>query len=158
MYLSTYGYVHCHGKWTDFHSPDGTDSTTVDYGLGHLERFLEFILRPSSNGLLYEQCSLREVLQDLELDIPARTSGAAELGRRADDKGAGTFTSRRVIDKVIEGLEDASVFICGTHEGLAFFGENCGCTVDCRIDECDHLETRAELTEEPGGVRVCKAG
>jgi len=54
----------------DSYLPDGTDLATVDYGLGHLERFLEFILRPSSNGLLYEQCSLREVLQDLELDIP----------------------------------------------------------------------------------------
>lgn len=134
--------------------PDGTDLATVDYGLGHLECVFNLILRSRGDGLFDEQRSLREVLQDLELDIAARARGAAEHGRRANDNGARAFSGRHVLDKVLEGLENASVFICGTHESFAFLGEDCGGTVDGGVDERDNLETGAELT---GGVGECES-
>ncbi len=104
--------------------PDGTDLATVDYGLRHLERLFNLILRSGGDRLFDEQRSLRKVLQDLELDIAARARGAAEHGGRADENGARTFSGCHVLDKVLEGLEDASMFICGTHEGFAFLGED----------------------------------
>ncbi len=126
---------------------------TVDYGLGHLERLFKLILRSRGDRLFDEQRSLREVLQDLELDIAARARGTTEHGGRADENGARTFAMRHILDKVLEGLEDASVFICGTYEGFTFLGEDCGGTVDGGIDERNDLETGTELT---GGVGECE--
>jgi hypothetical protein len=137
----------------DSYLPDGTDLATVDYGLGYLERLLNLILRSRGDGLFDKQRSLREVVQDLELDIAARARGTAEHGGRANDNGARAFSGRHVLDKVLEGLEDASVFICATHEGFAFLGEDCGGTVDGGVDERDDLETGAELT---GGLGECE--
>ena len=134
----------------DWYLPDGTDLATVDYGLGYLERLLNLFLRSRGDGLFDKQRSLREMLQDLLLDIAARTRGAAEHGGRANDNGARAFSGRHVLDKVIEGLEDASVFICGTDECFAFLGEDCGGTIDGGVDEGDDLETRAELTGRVG--------
>jgi hypothetical protein len=108
----------------DWYLPDGTDLATVGYGPGHLERLLNLFLRTRGDGLFDEQRRLREMLQDLELDIAAWTRGAAKHGGRANDNGARAFSRRHVLDKVIEGLEDASVFICGTHECFAFLGED----------------------------------
>ena len=139
----------------DWHLPDGTYLATVNYGLGHLERLFDLFLRSRGDRLFDEQGSLREILQDLELDIAARTRCAAEHGRRTNDNGARAFSGGHVLDKVLEGLEDASVFICGTHECFAFLGEDCGGTVDGGIDEGDDLETGAELTGEVGG---CEGG
>jgi hypothetical protein len=140
------------------HLPDGTDDATVIYGLRHLERLLDLILRASGNGLFDEQGSFREVMQDLELDIAARTRGTAEHGRRADDDGARTFPRGHVLGKVLEGLVDASEFICGTHERLAFLVEDCGGTVNRGVDEGDYLETGAELAEGRRGVRGMEGG
>lgn len=138
----------------DSYLPDGADLATVDYGLGYLERLFNLILRSRGDGLFDKQRSLREVLQDLELDIAARARGAAEHRGRANDNGARAFSGRHVLDKVLEGLEDASVFICGTHEGFAFLGEDCGRTVDGGVDERDDFETGAELT---GGLGECES-
>jgi len=140
-------------KTIDSYLPDRTDLTTVNYGLGYLERLFNLILRSRGDGLFDEQRSLREVLQDLELDIAARTRGAAEHGGRANDNGARAFSRVHVLDKVLEGLEDASVFICGSHEGFAFLGEDRGGTVDGGVDERDNLETGTELT---GGLGECE--
>src|SRR5713101_8808228 len=134
--------------------PDGTYLTTVDYGLGYLERFFNLFLWSRGNGLFDEQSSLREVLQNLELDIAAWARGAAEHGGRSNDNGARAFSGRHVLDKVLEGLENASVFICGTYEGFAFLGEDCGGTVDGGVDERYDLETRTKLT---GGVGECES-
>jgi len=128
------------------------------YGLRHLERLLDLILRAGGNGLFDEQGSFREVTQDLELDIAARTRGTAEHGRRADDDGARTFPRGHVLGKVLEGLIDASEFICGTHERLAFLVEDCGGTVNRGVDEGDYLETGAELAEGRRGVRGMEGG
>jgi hypothetical protein len=142
-------------KIIDWYLPDGTDLATVDYGLVHLERLFDLFLRSRGDGLFDEQRSLREMLQDLELDIAAWTRGAAEHGGSANDNGARAFSGRHVLDKILEGLEDASVFICGTDECFAFFGEDCGGTVDGGVDQGDDLETGTELT---GGVGECECG
>src|SRR5258708_4265057 len=140
-------------KVVDSYSPDGTGLATVDYGLGHLERLFKLILRSRGDRLFDEQRSLREVLQDLELDIAARARGTTEHWGRDDENGVRTFAMRHILDKVLEGLEDASVVICGTYEGFAFLGEDCGGTVDGGIDEGNDLETGTELT---GGVGECE--
>jgi hypothetical protein len=132
---------------SDLYLPDGANRATVDYGPGHLERLFKLSLRSRGDGLFDEQRSLGEVFQDLELDIAAGARRAAEHGGRTDDDGARTFTGRHVLDKVLEGLEDASVFVGGTHEGFAFLGEDCGGTVDRGVDERDDLETGAEFAE-----------
>lgn len=140
-------------KMAELYLPNRTDRATVDYGLGHLERLFNLILRSCGDGLFDEQCCLGEVLQDLELDITARARGAAEHGGRTDNNGARTLAGRRVLDKVLEGLEDASVFIGRTHESFAFLGEDRGGTVESGVDERDDLETGAEFTE---GVGECE--
>lgn len=127
---------------------------TIDQGPGYLERFFNLVLGSRGDGLFDEQRSLREVLQDLELDIAARARGSTEHGGRADENCARTFSGRHVLDKVLEGLEDASVLICRTHEGFAFLAEDCGGTVNGGVDERDDLETGAELT---GGVGECES-
>lgn len=141
-------------KIIDSCSPDGTDLAAVDYALGYLERLLNLLLRSRGDGLFDKQRSLREVLQDLELDVAARARSAAKHGGRANDNGARAISRRHVLDKVLEGLEDASVFICGTHECFAFLGEDCGGTIDGGVDEGDDLETGAELTR---GVGECES-
>ena len=138
----------------DSYSPDGTYLATVDYLLGHLECLLNLFLRSRGDGLFDKQRSLREMLQDLELDIAARTRGAAEHGGRANDDGARDISGRHVLDKVLEGLEDTSVFICGTHECFAFLCEDRGGTVDGGVDEGDDLEAGTELA---GGVGECES-
>jgi hypothetical protein len=138
----------------DSYLPDRTDLAAVDYGLGYLECLFNLILRSRGDGLFDEQRSLREVIQDLELDIAARACGAAEHGRRANDNGARAVSGRHVLDKVLEGLEDASVFICRTHECFAFLGKDCGGAVDGGVDERDDLETGTELT---GRVGECES-
>ena len=140
------------------HLPDGTDGAAVNYGLRHLERLFDLILRTRGNGLLDKQRSIREVAQDLELNIAARTRGTAEHGGRANDDGARTFPRCHVLDKVLESLEDASVLIRGTHECLAFLPEDRGRTVNRGVDERDYLETGAELAEGPREVRGLKGG
>jgi hypothetical protein len=127
---------------------------TVDYGLGYLERLFNLFLRSRSDGLFDKQRSLGEVFQNLELDIAAWARGAPEHGGRANDNGARAFSGCHVLDKVLEGLENASIFICGTHEGFAFLAEDRGGTVDGGVDERDYLETGAELT---GGVGECES-
>jgi hypothetical protein len=156
MYLMHHAYIYCERKMTDLNLPDGTDCATVDYGLGYLECLFNLLLRSCGDGLFDEQCSLGEVLQDLELDIAARARGAAEHGGRANNNSARTFAGRRVLDKLLESLEDASVFIGGTHESFAFLGEDCGGTIDRGVDERDNLETRAEFTEGVGGCECIK--
>ena len=138
---------------SDLYSPDRTDRVTVNYCLGYLERLFNLILGSCGDGLFDEQCCLGEVLQDLELDIAARARGAAEHGGRADNNGAGTLTGRHVLDKVLEGLEDASVFIGRTDEGFAFLGEDSSGTVYRGVYERDNLETGTEFTE---GVGECE--
>ena len=127
--------------------PDGTDHATVGYGPGHLENLCDFLLGARGKGLFDEESNVREVAQDLELDIAARARGTTKHGGRADDNGARTFTGQHVLDKVLESLEDTSVFICGTDEGLAFLLEDSVRTLGCGVDERNYLETGAELTE-----------
>lgn len=138
---------------SDLYLPDRTDGVTADYCLGDLERFFNLILRSCGDGFFDEQSCLGEVLQDLQLDIAARTRGAAEHGGRADDNGARTLTRRRILDEVLEGLEDASVFIGRTDEGFAFLGKDSSGTVYRGVYERDNLKTGTEFTE---GVRVCE--
>ena len=93
------------------------------------------------------------MFQDLQLDVAARTRGAAEHGGRADDNGAGTLTRRRVLDEVLKGFEYASVLIGRTDEGFAFLGEDSSGTVYRGVYERDNLETGTEFTE---GVGECE--
>jgi hypothetical protein len=145
-------------KRKDFHLPDGTNSVTVDYGLRHLERLFNLILRSRGNWLFDKQGSFREVPQDLELDIAARTRGTTEHGGRTNDDGTRTFLLCHIFDKVLESLVDASVLICGTYECLALLAKDCGGTVNRGVDEGDYFETGAELTKGPGAVREMEGG
>jgi hypothetical protein len=53
------------------------------------------------------------ILLDTDIDVDRRARGAVKYGGRADDNGARAFSGRHdVLDKVLKGLEGASVFIC----------------------------------------------
>ena len=85
------------------------------------------------------------MLQNLHLNISPRLQTSSKHGRRPNDDDAGSFGGGHVADKVVEGFEDAGVFVGGFDEGVAFFGEHGLGACDVGIDEGDDFEAGAEF-------------
>ena len=142
---------------SDLRLPNRADRAALDDSPGDFECLYNLILRAGGDRLFDEECNAGKAAQDLKLYIAARASGTTKHRRRANDYSARAIAGQHARDKVLEGLEDASVFIRGAHESLALLEEDNSRTLDVRVDKRDYLEAGAEFTVKETGMGGTKA-
>lgn len=129
------------------HIPDGADGLRFSDHLRNLISVLGIFVWSSGNRFLDKDCSSREVLENLNFNVPSGLQRSTEHRGRSNDDGAGPLLWSHVFDKVLEGLEDTRVLVSGNDERVTLLLEDRSSAVDSRVNERHDLEATTELAK-----------
>lgn len=109
-------------------------------------RLLQLLQRSGGDGLLNEEGDAGEVLQELNLDVPALLQRSPEHRGAADNDSPGLFVGGVGLDELLEGLADTGVLVGRDNEGIAFFGQSLFRALRVGVDKAYNLEAGSEFT------------